>query len=257
MQRFGSKNTKRLGKGLELAGQEENVELAAEMSMVSLENAQAVAEASGVEMPKPGKCIIGAIVASVIVQVGVFIPHFVECWTMDRQVMEVAGRAVEQVLRQFESYCTHAWADDPKEGVRDIGYDVAGYFADGDEDYESTLRVTIDNAGKVEEVTYNIKLDITLSKEENLQKIRDNMSKMWQIISGLDVGWKSTDLYGVTGFSEEFLEQFAEGSYYEAFHMTEDGQDNSKIYMRYDTESKEEYNQYSESDVWLNIEYKP
>lgn len=213
-------------------------------------NAKGVARLCGVPLKKTAAYVWPLVCIPIVLLIGVYIPHFVSSKQFAMQQAQTASVAVYQLKETLETDCAYVMIEDPLEEYRSDGYRVSGYLYDWDQEQNSRIIVIIDNDGKVDEVTYMLDVDIARDKQDTIRRLRTDLSQLNALLlqSGLEA--RSPWLVAVHTMPEDFLTQFANTSYYEPIDfMTID-----HITVSYETESEEDYDEYSASYVYYALE---
>lgn len=126
-----SNNTvKNAGKAFEIAGAVDTMATASEMLSQSQINAEAMANAYGVHIPKVKKQLTVFAILPVLILIGSYIPQYMKGnQTMENNIAASAKR-IEAVKKALDPVCESVSADDPKASYRDYGYHVIGKLKD-------------------------------------------------------------------------------------------------------------------------------
>lgn len=249
----GKGTAKKIGKGLEVAGAVDSVGVIAQMGYEMHANARAVADAFGVEPPKAKKYILPLALIPPLLLISMYVPEYGDSIRSAKNERQVAAESVYALQESFARECAYVSIDDPAERYQDYGYSVRGYLYDLDEEEQSYLSARVGSDGAITEVTYYVDINIRKSKEENRQRAVMDITRLHSLLKKSGVAASSADLLDTYTLSDEFTEAFAKGSYYEEVRMSEDGPDQARIYTSYDTDSEEEYDEYSRSYIYLYI----
>lgn len=217
-------------------------------------NAKNIAKACRIELPKAKKYVLALIFIPIIALTAIYIPEFMESKRVNDEERRVAAEAVHAVNEAFEKDCRSGYYDNPYERYQDYGYTVRGYLYDYEAPDKSYVSVEIGNDGIVNQVIYHASVDIRKSKEENLQRAEKDIQQLNKILNRANVKIAAPDLFERYTLSDEFKEKFMSGSYYEEIDVHDISEGDCKIYTRYCTDSKEEYDEYSSSYIFMNIE---
>lgn len=213
-------------------------------------DARLAADICGVRIPKARKYVLPIVLLPVILLIAVYIPQYISSKQETDQQIAIASRSVYELQASLEKGCDHVNMSDPKEGYRSGGYQVTGYLYSYDEPFSSYINVTVENDGVISEVDYCIGIDIQADKEENLTKAETDIRKLNAMLKDSNVKALSAELLEECTLPEEFKTQFQESSYYEGFLYRK----NETISVNYMTDPEEEYDEYSESDIYFSIE---
>lgn len=208
------------------------------------------ADICGVRIPKARKYVLPIVLFLVILLIAVYIPQYISSRQKTDQQIAIASRSVYELQASLEKGCDYVNMSDPKERYRSGGYQVNGYLYSYDEPYGSYINVTIENDGVIREVDYCIGIDIQADKEENLKKAETDIRKLNVMLKDSNVKASSAELLEDCTLLEEFETQFQESSYYECFLSRK----NETTSVNYMTDPEEQYDEYSESDIYFSIE---
>ena len=212
-------------------------------------NAKSVAAVFGVEIPKAQKYVVSIILLPILLLTAVYIPQFMSSKQRTETEIAVASKSVYALQTSLQQDCDHVSIDDPKEEYRESGYQVAGYLYEFKESHNSYVSVTVRNDGAISEVRYCIDIDIQADKEKNLEKVKSDLLKLNTMMNDSGVEAISDNLLEECALPEEFISQFKDISYYEDLSFQKD----ENISINYMTDSEEEYDEYSESYIYLVI----
>lgn len=211
-------------------------------------NAKAVAAVFGIKIPKAKKYIAAVVLLPIILLPAVYIPHFVQSKQNSDSEIAIASKSVYELQKALEKDCDNVYIDDPKEKYNSDGYKVSGYLYPSDSDNKSYVSVEVGNDGIISDIRYSVDVDISKSKEENLERAKLDILKLNVMINDSGVKAKSYNMLDECSIPEEFVTQFKEGSYYEKINIEKDG-----ISINYMTDSQEEYDEYSSSYIYYVI----
>lgn len=212
-------------------------------------NAKLVASVCGVEIPKAKKYIISIILLPVLLLTVVYIPQFMTSKQNADAEIALASKSVYALQTALNQDCDHVSIDDPKEDYSSNGYQVTGYLYDYEEPHNAYISVTVGNDGLINDVRYSVDIDLQASKEENLKKAELDLLKLNVMMNDSGVKALSYDLLEEYTLPEEFQSQFKTISYYEDLDFQKD----ENVSIDYMTDSKEEYDEYSESYIYISI----
>lgn len=245
-----NQNLEKVSDALDVASAVGSVALVASMTKELSSNAKTVARVFDVEIPKAKKYVLSIIFIPIILLIATYIPHFVYSMENANNEALVASKSVYAIQKSFEKDCAIVSIDDPMEKYNSHGYDVSGRLYDYDNEYNSSIYVTINNEGFIEDVTYSIDIDINKSKEYNLEKAKTDILKLNVMLNDSNVKALSSELTEEYELPEEFCEKFMEGSYYEKISYSI----NENVDVDYFTETKEDYDKYSSSYIYFTID---
>lgn len=222
----------------------------AQMTNELSNNAKLMANVFGIEIPKPGKYVLSIVLLPIFLLTAVYIPQFI----LSKQNMDseaaMASKSVYALQQSLQQDCDHVYIDDPKEAYNSNGYQVTGYLYDYNTPLNSYISITVGNDGLINDIRYSIDIDIQLSKEENLETAKLDILKLNVMMNDSNVKAVSDELLEEYTLPEDFIAQFKKISYYENLIFRK----NDTVSVDYMTNTKEEYDEYSESYIYFSIE---
>lgn len=220
------------------------------------EAARRIAEGYRLPMPRLAPRRLAVFLAPVIALVIVFVPRFAASASAMSKAQQAAAETIDAVAAAFEDGgCGYVSADDPQEGYQSYGYRVFGYTLDIGDPETSSLCVTMNEDGVVETLDFHTNFDLSLAPEENLARAERDFASLSEMVAGLDVPVAADGLLAAEPtFPEEFVEQFGAGSYYDDLIVRFDAAGGLSGTVSYETDPKEEYDEYSGSYVYLTFE---
>lgn len=254
----GSDNdaARNLGGAAEIAGAVGAVATAADVLAETSSNAEAMANAYGVAIPSAKKQIITLIAVPAIVLLGVYIPQFVQGNSELQARKAIAAEQLAIAQNALEPVCGRIAADDPYESYHDYGYRIIGYLRDNDLDAQAAyVYLTFDADGMLTDVDYTSQIDPKASFADNLARVEQDIATLCEPLNGLDISVATPDLLTPCSLSDEFKQAFLAGSLYEEISIkTED--ESIKSYYTFDTEPKEEFDEYTHPEIRLMLSAK-
>ena len=219
-------------------------------------NAEAMANAYGVTIPSVKKQAIALAVVPAIVLLGVYIPQFVQG---NNELQARKAAAAEQLAiaqDALEPVCERVAADDPYESYHDYSYRIIGYLRDNDLGAQAAYAyLSFDADGMLTDVDYTSQIDPEASLEDNLAGAEQDIATLCAPLNGLDISVATPDLLAPCSLSDEFKQAFLAGSLYEEISIkTED--ESIKSYYAFDTEPKEEFDEYTHPEIRLMLSAK-
>lgn len=245
-----------LGGAAEVAGAVGAVATAADVLAETSSNAEAMANAYGVTIPSIKKQIIALAVLPAIVLLGVYIPQFVQG---NNELQARKAAAAEQLAiaqDALDPACERVAADDPYESYHDYGYRIIGYLRDNDLDAQAAyVYLSFDADGMLTDVDYTSQIDPEASLADNLARAEQDIATLCTPLNGLDISVATPGLLTPCSLSDEFKQAFLAGSLYEGISIkTED--ESIKSYYTFDTEPKEEFDEYTRPVISLMLSAK-
>lgn len=220
------------------------------------EGAERVARAAGIRTSPlaPYRTII--LLAPVLAIALAFAPRLASSAQTKAAAVEASSSTVSAVRDAFlQGGCGYVSADDPRESYRSYGYSIVGYVPDIGEPDSSRLSVDTDQDGTVIEISFSTDIDITLTPEQNLERAEGDLARLYAMVEGIDVPTASPALLAwEPRLPGEFVSRFLSGTYYEDYHVFESTEDGLRLYANFDTDPEEEYDEYSTSSIYLNVE---
>lgn len=214
-------------------------------------NAKTVAQLVGVKLPGAVVQVLLIVFVPFLLLSALAVPGYLQSTRQIRSAMDAACVTVQELETTFDMACDSTYANDPHEQYWEYGYDVSGSFYHKEGDLESYIRVTVNNEGVVDEVAYCMDIDVSLSKQENLERCEADMARLNQMLLSADVVFASKNLNDVHTLNTDFVEQFQSASYYKEFRIRDD---DAGMYFSYSTDSEEDYNRYSSSYIYVTVE---
>lgn len=242
-------NVNKAGDALNAMAAVGTVATVSQMTNEISKNAKLVASVSGVEIPKAKKYIISIILLPILLLTLVYIPQYMTSKQNTDAGIALASKSVYALQTSLKQDCDHVSIDDPKEEYSDNGYQVTGYLYDYEEPHNAYISVTVGNDGLINDVRYSVGIDLQVSKEKNLKKAELDLLKLNVMMNDSGVKALSYDLLEEYTLPEEFQSQFKSISYYEDLSFQKD----ENMSVNYMTDSEEEYDEYSESYIYISI----
>ena len=245
-----------LGDAAEIAGAVGAVATAADVLAETSSNAEAMATAYGVVIPSAKKQIIALVVVPVIVLLGAYIPQFVQGSSELQARKDTVAKQLAIAQKALEPVCERVAADDPYESYHDYGYRIIGYLRDNDLSAQAAyVYLTFDADGMLTSVDYTSQIDPEASFEDNLARAEQDIATLCAPLNGLDISAAAPGLLTPCSLSDEFKQAFLAGSLYEEISIkTED--DSIKSYYTFDTDSKDEFDEYTHPEISLMLSAK-
>lgn len=252
MQKSQNKTVRGVGTAAEVAGAIGAVATAGAMNAEIARNAEAMAEAYGVAVPKAKKLRLALVLVPLLVLIGAYIPQYVQANAAMQQNTLIVSQRLEAVSTALEPVCEYLSVDDPAERYQDYGYRIIGYLRGMYTNTEKCyIYISFDASGVIESISYDEEIDITLSPEENLSRLEKDFETLHRALQkAADFPLKSPELLTVYQLSDEFKEAFLTGTYYQSLQFSADV-GNSRVYWDFETESEEEFDDYTDPRVYL------
>lgn len=245
-----------LGGAAEIAGAVGAVATAADVLAETSSNAEAMANAYGVVIPSAKKQIIALAVVPVIVLLGVYIPQFVQGNSELQARKAAAAEQLAIAQDALEPVCERIAADDPYESYHDYGYRIIGYLRDNDLGSQAAyVYLSFDADGMLTSVDYTSQIDPEASFEDSLARAEQDIATLCAPLNGLDISVATPDLLAPCSLSDEFKQAFLAGSLYEEISIKTE-EDSIKSYYTFDTDPKEEFDEYTHPEIRLMLSAK-
>ena len=245
-----------LGGAAEIAGAVGAVATAADVLAETSSNAEAMADAYGIAIPSARKQVIALVVVPVIVLLGAYIPQFIQ-GNNELQVRKAADAEQLAIAQDaLEPMCERVAADDPYESYHDYGYRIIGYLRDNDLGAQAAyVYLSFDADGMLTDVDYTSQIDPKASLADNLARTEQDIATLCAPLNGLDISVATPDLLAPCSLSDGFKQAFLTGSPYEEISIKTES-DSIKSYYTFDTDPKEELDEYTHPEISLMLSAK-
>jgi hypothetical protein len=217
-------------------------------------NAQAMAEAYGVPLPRTKGLRTVLVLLPLVILIGTYIPQYSHAHTAMQQNTLLVSQRIEEITKALDPVCEYISADDPAERYQDYGYRVIGYLRGMNTDAPKCyVYISLDSTGVLESLSYDEEIIMSLSLEENLSRIEKDFETLHRVLQkAADIPAKSPELLTTYQLSDEFKDSFLAGSYYQGIRLSADV-GSSRVYWDFETESEEEFDEYTSPRVYLYI----
>lgn len=220
--------------------------------------AAAVAHAHGMELPGLGRTRLLVIGLPLLLLTLSFVPRFIDSATQSSASRAASARTIQAFNTALEPVCSHTLADDPLEHRQDSGYRVSGNITNEDGDIVANVSVETDELGAVDSVVYNADIDITRTPEENLAFAEEIFTRFHKAIASVDVEAEGielldTGLVNAPMLPDQFCQAFLTGDYYTAIDMDLDSTGTLRAWALFDTEPKEEFDEYTNASISIYL----
>lgn len=254
MQKSRNKTIRGAGTAAEVAGAIGAVAAAAAISSELSCNAQAMAEAYRIPVPNTKKVRIALVLVPLLALIGSYIPQYAHAAAVMRENTVLVSQRIEAVSAALEPVCEYVSADDPAEHYQDYGYRVIGYLRGMNTDTEKCyVYISLDTTGVIESISYDEEINMALGADENLSRIEKDFETLHRALQkAADIPAKSPELLTTYQLSDEFKDSFLAGSYYQGIRLSADV-GSSRVYWDFETESEEEFDEYTSPRVYLYI----
>lgn len=253
MQKSQNKTVRGAGTAAQVAGAVGAVATAGAMSAEIAHNAQAMAEAYGVPLPRTKGLRTVLVLLPLVILIGTYIPQYSHAHTAMQQNTLLVSQRIEEITKALDPVCEYISADDPAERYQDYGYRVIGYLCGMNTDAPKCyVYISLDSTGVLESLSYDEEIIMSLSLEENLSRIEKDFETLHRVLQKADIPTQSPELLTTYQLSEEFREAFLAGTYYQSIDCSEDGE-STRVYWSFETESEEEFDEYTHPRVYLYV----
>ena len=137
-----------------------------------------IAEPLGIPLPNPKHFCRIVLAVAIVLLAAVYVPHYVGRVEVMRQQTEVAAQTTRSLAVSFEEAGLDTFAPDPTDEHEEVSYYVTGDIVDEAGDKTASVRVDVDNMGRVIEVWYSFDLDPAASAADNLARIESGLALM-------------------------------------------------------------------------------
>lgn len=253
LQNSDNKAAQALGGAAQVAGAIGAVGTAADMLSESANNAEAMAKAYGVPIPNIKKKLVACAIVPVLVLIAVYVPQYAQGNQETQEKIALAAEQIDIAANALAPVCQRVSADDPYERYKDYGYHVRGYLREGDFSWDGAyVYLTFDEYGTMTEIYYCEGVDVTASLEENLNRAEQDFQALNAPLNGLGVSVADPELLAMCAIPTEFEEAFLQGSFYEDIRVY-DNDAPVRVACSFDTESEEEFDEYSRPQIALSL----
>ena len=253
LQNSDNKAAQALGGAAQVAGAIGAVGTAADMLSESANNAEAMAKAYGIPIPNIKKKLVACAIVPVLVLIAVYVPQYAQGNQETQEKIALAAEHIDIAANALAPVCQRVSADDPYERYKDYGYHVRGYLREGDFSWDGAyVYLTFDEYGTMTEIYYCEGVDVTASLEENLNRAEQDFQALNAPLNGLGVSVADPELLAMCAIPTEFEEAFLQGSFYEDIRVY-DNDAPVRVACSFDTESEEEFDEYSRPQIALSL----
>lgn len=220
-----------------------------------------IAEPLGISLPDHRRFLRRALAVALVLLAAVYVPHYVSRAQTMRQEMETAAQTTRALEASFADAGLDPFCIDPTKEHDKVSYYVTGDVVDEDgEETGSSVRVDVDNDGQVIETEYTLAVDPALSQEENLAQAEKDLALLHDALAAADVPALVPGLVTAHELFSEFREAFLAGSPYEDIFLDryDVGEtalvDGAEVGCNFLTDPQDEWDEYSEAYIWVQVE---
>lgn len=220
--------------------------------------AAAVARVHGMELPGLGRTRLLVIGLPLLLLTLSFAPRLIDSAAQSSASQEASARTIQAFNAALEPVCSYTLADDPLAHHKDSGYRVSGNITDEDGDIVASVSVETDERGAVDSVVYNADVDIARTPEENLAFAEECFARFYEAISSVNVEAEGielldTGLVNAPVLPDQFRQAFLTGDYYTAIDTDLDDTGTLRAWALFDTEPKEEFDEYTNASISIYL----
>lgn len=254
LRKIDNKTARQAGGALEVAGAINAVATASAVLGETAKNAEAMAIAYAVPVPKIKKWLAAfAILPILVVIVGCYVPQYVQSYQKMQENSTFAAEQINIVKEALTPICEYVSADDPKEDYRDSGYSVIGRLRERAANVmESYVYLKFDESGTITSISYYDEIDVRESFEENLRRIEQDIEILQAPLENLDVSVENPELLALYRLPDEFKEAFLSGTFYDDIVIHTD-YSSVRISCQFHTYSEEEFDEDSHPYVYVSL----
>lgn len=195
MQKSQNKTVRGAGTAAQVAGAVGAVATAGAMSAEIAHNAQAMAEAYGVPLPRTKGLRTVLVLLPLVILIGTYIPQYSHAHTAMQQNTLLVSQRIEEITKALDPVCEYISADDPAERYQDYGYRVIGYLRGMNTDAPKCyVYISLDSTGVLESLSYDEEIIMSLSLEENLSRIEKDFETLHRVLQKADIPTQSPEL---------------------------------------------------------------
>lgn len=259
MSKSKNETVSHIGSATEIAGAVDTIEVASEIAFETVANAQKVADAFQIQLPKAKKYIIPIVLIPFLTLTAVFIPEYKNSIEVRDQYIQLASESIETLESSFETGCVRVSVDDPSKRYND-NYTVTAYLyglrSETQDHRKVALKVGLDKEGRIDSVMYSSDIDLNKTAQENLEQIQNEFSSLQNMLSNANIKTLTSEVVTEYQLSDEFKEKFLTGNYYEKIDGISQYLEHAQIYDSFDTKPKDELGEHDYPGIWHYVKYK-
>lgn len=145
-----------------------------------------IAEPLGIPLPNPKHFCRIVLAVAIVLLAAVYVPHYVGRVEVMRQQTEVAAQTTRSLAASFEGAGLDTFAPDPTDEHEEVSYYVTGDIVDEAGEQTASVRVDVDNMGRVIEVWYSFDLDPAAGAADNLARVESDLALMHGAVEAAD-----------------------------------------------------------------------
>lgn len=209
-----------------------------------------MAEIYQIKVPRAKKYVWPMVLVPVLLLTAVFLPEYAASKSASNLDRERAAAVVHEIRDALESECAIVIMDDPAEEYRESGYHVLGQLNAREHKDHSNISLYVGNDGLIREVNYVLTIDIQATKEDNLERVKQNTERLHRLLVNSGAEASDTRLLELPELPAGFEEQFLEGSYYEGLNIHDESANCSAAYL---TDPEDVNNEYDSFKFYLEM----
>lgn len=248
---------KTVGRALEVGAAIESVGEASAIAFDMMRDAESFLGKCEIPIPKVSKkCMLllfGPTILLIIIS-GVFIRSDLQF--RHEKIAEVTGY-MEELAEDF-SYCEKTYGQDLEDAEFNANetYSFYAYLKDTDShSYNPYLYLGINWEGKVQEIDYTCYIDPDKDIQEQFVNSEKDFATLMHTVAEKEIPLVSAGMKEITNYSDEFKKELQKSAFYTPMDLMAYNTDSGlRVIEHYSTETKEEYDQYTTSYVYVIIE---
>lgn len=201
-----------------------------------------------IKLPKIKFYVFAIIALPIIILSSIYVVHFIDCKIQMSKYLNTARENLQIIENALQEGCDNVYSFDMDSDYQSFGYSISGYLYDGQ--YQSYISIYLNNEGTIDTISYCKDIDISLSKEENIDSTNSDFQTLHNLIADIDVSIKSKYLLSEPELNNGFVEDFKNGSYYEESSFYR-----SNYSLSYYTYQEDEMNEYNIPYIYLSYTY--
>lgn len=190
-----------------------------------------MAEIYQIKVPRAKKYVWLMVLVPVLLLTAVFLPEYAASKSASDLDQERAAVVVYEIRDELEGECAIVIIDDPAEEYRASGYHVLGQLNERENKDHSNISLYVGNDGLIKEVNYVLSIDIQATKEENLERVQQNIKRLHSLLVNSGANASDTRLLELPKPPAGFVEQFVDSSYYEGINIHDESANCSAAYL--------------------------
>ena len=234
----------------QVAASAEMVAVAASEAFEMSGNANAVAKAYGIKIPKFGKWLGAYAFLCFAVITAVYIPVYVQASQDVQQLCALGSERCAAIGKALETKCKVVRGANPSDKYHEYGYHVSGYL---NEDaglpgaMNRYVTVNLDKGGKIESVFYEEEIDFRESSQvgktmaDYTAQAEEDFATLSSALATADVPVKPKELFTTCSFGSDFKQKLLATDLYTAIDDTYESVNNVRLQQIFDTKSKDEF----------------